>query len=115
MSTMHSTDCLCGSCCQAEPPWDELDEGICSLVRLLWLAGFDPIDSGDGSKAAWMEGALGVPHVFMRASRHGAAEQHTRLIKVLTRHGIEARVQFCIVDSGEAILEAYPFVAPEAQ
>lgn len=51
---------------RVEPPWEELDDGIRETVRELWDAGFDPCDSGDGSKAGKMEGALAVPHVFMR-------------------------------------------------
>jgi hypothetical protein len=51
-----------------EPPWDELDVGICETVRWLWTLGFQPTDSGDGKKQgdkAGMIGVLEVPHVFM--------------------------------------------------
>jgi hypothetical protein len=44
----------------------KLDKGIRRTVLCLREDGFDTCDSGDGSKAAWMEGALDVPHVFMR-------------------------------------------------
>lgn len=43
-----------------------LDEGIRETVLLLRREGFATTDSGDGSKAAWMEGALGWPHVAIR-------------------------------------------------
>jgi hypothetical protein len=75
-----------------EPPWDDLDPGIRSLVRLLWLAGFEPTDSGDGKSkfencedcqvnvaagmcAAHEKCALDVPHVFM--TLHDASELYT--------------------------------------
>lgn len=47
-----------------EPAWEELDPGISEAVRLLWDAGFQTTDSGDGSKAGSQEGALPYPHVF---------------------------------------------------
>lgn len=49
-----------------EPPWDDLDPGICDAVRFLWEAGFQPTDSGDGrSKIGTMPEALSFPHVFL--------------------------------------------------
>lgn len=51
---------------RTEPPWDDLDPGIRDTVRALWDAGYEPTDSGDGSKAGTMECAIEVAHVFMR-------------------------------------------------
>ena len=45
------------------PPWDELDNGIREAVRTLWLAGWNPQDSGDGSKAEFMECAVDYPMI----------------------------------------------------
>lgn len=52
-----------------EPPWPEFGDGIRETVRAVWLAGFQPTDSGDGArqgiKADYGDEALDVPHVFM--------------------------------------------------
>ena len=40
-----------------------LDEGIRDAVSLLTAHGYTTTDSGDGSKATWMEGALPFRHV----------------------------------------------------
>lgn len=50
-----------------EPPWADLDAGILSTVRLLWDAGFQPTDSGDGisKRDSGMEGVLSMPHVVL--------------------------------------------------
>lgn len=45
------------------PPWDDLDDGIREAVRTLWLAGWNPKDSGDGSKADFMECAVDYPMI----------------------------------------------------
>jgi len=48
-----------------EPPYGDLDAGIRELVRWLYDEGFNPSDSGDGSKAGQMECAVDYPHAFM--------------------------------------------------
>lgn len=53
---------------RSEPPWGELDAGIRETVRALWLAGFEPTDSGDGSKADMECAIADVAHVFMRCA-----------------------------------------------
>lgn len=58
---------------RAEPPWDDLDPGIRSVVRMLWEAGFAPTDSGDGvsKRGSGMEGVLPMPHVVVQVDDPG--------------------------------------------
>lgn len=46
--------------------YSALDSGIRDTVKWLHRQGFETTDSGDGSKAEWMEGALDIPHVAIR-------------------------------------------------
>jgi hypothetical protein len=78
-----------------EPLWDELDPGIVDDVRLLWAAGFDPTDSGDGVSKPPEERALDEPHVFVRfdSIEHAVADC-MRMQKVLHRAGrTNARIE----------------------
>lgn len=53
-----------------EPPWTDIDPDIIEIVHLLWRAGFDPCDSGDGhTKLERSDEALDFPHVFMMTER----------------------------------------------
>ena len=61
-----------------EPPWDDLDPGIVEAVRFLWEAGFQPTDSGDGSKAGSIECATPYPHVFAVVPVERMADEATR-------------------------------------
>lgn len=73
-----------------EPPWAELDAGICETVRALWRAGFAPTDSGDGRKVE-MGCALDVPHVFMRCgSPAQLIAEASRLHELVTSWGLPA-------------------------
>ena len=45
--------------------YEALDPGIRELVRHLNHHGIETTDSGDGSKASWMEGAMDFPHVLV--------------------------------------------------
>lgn len=51
----------------AEINYDALDPGIREVVRAINEWGWKTCDSGDGSKAGTMEGALDHPHVFCEA------------------------------------------------
>lgn len=46
------------------PPYDEIDAGVRDVVQLVYEAGFEPCDSGDGSKVGTMGCALPFKHVF---------------------------------------------------
>ena len=46
--------------------YDKLDPGIRFTVKWLHERGFTTTDSGDGSKAGEMEGALDIPHVAIK-------------------------------------------------
>lgn len=46
------------------PPWKYLDPGIVDAVRLLWGAGIDTTDSGDGVSKCAAGRVLDFPHVF---------------------------------------------------
>lgn len=72
---------------RTEPPWPELDDGIRETVRALWLAGFEPTDSGDGSKANTMECALDVTHVFMRCEPGAVVAEAQRLLALVATWG----------------------------
>lgn len=65
---------------RTEPPWPDLDDGIRETVRALWDAGFEPTDSGDGSKAATMDCAIEVAHVFMRCAPADLARRADELL-----------------------------------
>jgi len=70
---------------RTEPPWDELDEGIKKAVRFIWDNGYQPTDSGDGSKIDYMEGALPFPHVIIQLdSPHTLISAVDQLTKALS-------------------------------
>lgn len=60
---------------RTEPPWADLDPGIRATVRALWDAGYEPTDSGDGSKAGTMGCAIETHHVFMRCEPDDLAKR----------------------------------------
>jgi hypothetical protein len=66
-----------------------LDDGIRETVRFLRQHGFDTCDSGDGSKASWMEGALDFPHVVIATRRRDMAGTADRLLRILRAHGVD--------------------------
>lgn len=77
---------------RTEPPWVELDPGIVETVRLLWDAGFQPTDSGDGMSkvGSGMEGVLPMPHVAIRVRRPiDLVGETTRAIEVLRNAGYD--------------------------
>lgn len=45
--------------------YDQIDVGVRDVVRALNAAGYRTTDSGDGSKARWMEGAFAYPMVVV--------------------------------------------------
>ena len=74
-----------------EPPWDELDPGIADMVRLLWDAGFQTTDSGDGvSKIGGPmdDGCIvPAPHVSIGVDRDGLFAETDRVIAVINASG----------------------------
>lgn len=67
-----------------------LDERVREVVVKLRAAGFDTTDSGDGSKADTVEGALPMPHVFVRCPDPAALQREcARLVTTLRRWGVE--------------------------
>lgn len=96
-----------------EPPWDELDPGIRKTVRVLWDCGFLPTDSGDGSKAVQVDGALAVPHVFMACDPRIMIAESRRLLEHVDTVGFVGpaagpRVRACYLPDGDvAVLELY--------
>lgn len=100
-----------------EPTWDELDDGIRETVRFLWDAGFNPVDSGDGRRLGAkqdMDGALDVPHVFMRCHGDALVDESRRLWRLAMNAGvIEANENGPLVeatyspDDGVAIIVLY--------
>lgn len=75
-----------------EPPWDELDPGIRETVRMCWEAGFHTVDSGDGSKADTIEGALAVPHVVMRCPPEILLRESRRLHALAVERGTASAI-----------------------
>jgi hypothetical protein len=100
-----------------EPPWADLDEGIRETVVLLWNAGFEPTDSGDGRRLgtkADMEEALDVPHVFMVCPGDDLIDEARRLWRLAVDAGVvKAHEDSPLVqatyspDDGVAVLELY--------
>lgn len=74
---------------RTEPPWLDLDDGIRETVRALWLAGFEPTDSGDGRKRD-MDCSLDVPAVFMRVDASRLISEAERLNALVTSWGVPA-------------------------
>ena len=74
---------------RSEPPWAELDAGIRETVHTLWLAGFEPCDSGDGSKVGEMACAIAVPHVFLQCQPEQMVAEAARLEAVALELGID--------------------------
>lgn len=68
----------------------ELDPGIAHVVTALMEQGFTPTDSGDGSKAGTMEGALDYPHVFMTVNPAQIIEESYRLHRLWPGWTVEA-------------------------
>lgn len=67
-----------------------LDPRVREVVVKLRAAGFETTDSGDGSKAETMEGALPMPHVFVRCPDPAALQSEcARLVAALRRWGVE--------------------------
>ena len=58
------------------------DPGIRDVVQALRSLGFDTTDSGDGSKAAWMECALDYQHVVF-VGRHGREIEWAECLRAL--------------------------------
>lgn len=69
-------------------PYDDLDPGIRETVRWLADLGFRPTDSGDGSKAGWMEGAMEWPHVAMTVERDALQAEADRLLAACVDRGL---------------------------
>lgn len=69
------------------PVISELDEGIREIVAILYLDGFNPVDSGDGSKSGSMEGALEFRHVFMVVDPEDLLREADRLNQLALRLG----------------------------
>lgn len=93
-----------------EPPWEELDPGIEPVVRALWNAGYEPTDSGDGSKHGTMECALPVPHVFCAAALRHPIDVHN-ICRVLDRAGIQyTEVKYTYAQDGYAMFEVWPIL-----
>lgn len=87
------------------PPYDELDPGIRETVRWLFERGFDPTDSGDGSKAATMGCAESEPNVYMLVKDpHQLIHETDRLGRLLTSRGIVGRVQGSYAPGEPAII-----------
>jgi hypothetical protein len=88
-----------------EPPWGELDPGVVDDVRLLWAAGFDPTDSGDGVSKPPEARVLDEPHVFVHLdSIEHAAADCVRMKKVLHRAGrTNAKVELSWEPGGIAV------------
>lgn len=63
--------------------YSQIDAGVRDVVRLLRDAGFCTCDSGDGSKAATMDGALDYPHVFMVIDAADAVSEVARCQSIL--------------------------------
>lgn len=67
--------------------YEQLDHGVRKLVRLLReVGGFDTTDSGDGSKAGLMEGALDIPHVHMTCDENHFRRWSFDLVSLLRFH-----------------------------
>jgi len=89
-----------------EPPWPELDDGIRETVRALWLAGFAPTDSGDGSKSGSMSCALPVPHVAMRCDPRDLVADSRRLLVVVDSWRAYGRWEY-VTGAGPAVQACY--------
>lgn len=80
-----------------EPPWDELDPGIRDVVRLLWVCGFCPTDSGDGEtkvKAGWpADEVLDTPHVFMIVPNAACVLDEANRLHVVLSHRVGVEVE----------------------
>lgn len=70
--------------------YEDLDPGIREVVRTLRDAGFCTTDSGDGSKASWMEGALEFPHVACMTSRTHMFSEADYALKLMPGWAVEA-------------------------
>lgn len=63
--------------------YNQLDAGIVDVVRALHSEGFQTTDSGDGSKAPWMEGAMDVPMVVVKTTEQMLCSEARRMVAVL--------------------------------
>lgn len=90
------------------PPWGALDPGIVDLVRLLWAAGLNPTDSGDGVSKPDAGRVLDVPHVFCRARTLSPANELAHVHTVLVRAGIAAHVEWTMGPDFIGMIAIYP-------
>jgi hypothetical protein len=100
------------------PPWDDLDVGIRDTVRALWAAGFQPTDSGDGSKFYDIDGAIVWHHVFMRCAPERLIIEANRLALLVanwpaagTYEGNRVEANYSPTD-GVGVLMLFGCVAP---
>lgn len=76
-----------------------LDSAIRSVVLSLRAHGFNTTDSGDGSKAGTMEGALDIPHVFATTGPDAMIREADRLLYWLIGHGSDEGVRAARVEA----------------
>lgn len=93
--------------------YSQIDAGIRERVRILRDEGFDTTDSGDGSKAAWMEGALPYPMIAVVVPKVGDLfDQAEHLRTVLDLHaecaGYELSANYSPVDGTSLLLVTWP-------
>ena len=87
-----------------------LDDGIRDRVVALRSAGFKTTDSGDGSKAEWMEGAMPFPNVAATCAPGDLLAEADRMVAVLAAFPGATVEATYLPESGHAILLAlwYP-------
>lgn len=65
---------------------NDVSPGIRAAVTALWNAGFETVDSGDGSNfMAGMDGALDHDHVFIQTSPTALVSESHRLVELIGR------------------------------
>jgi hypothetical protein len=89
----------------AEPPWDDLDPGIYSVVRELWCLGFQTTDSGDGRYKGTIDydpvAFETTPHVYIAVRPRELEQEADRLIEWMLDQTFEE-------DSVE--ISAFPYI-----
>lgn len=97
--------------------YDELDPGIRETVRWMRELGFETIDSGDGSKAGWMEGALDFPHVVARVRPRDMIDESHRLLAWCSvkesRHKVQVEATYDPADCSAILLLSLDATMPE--
>lgn len=89
----------------------ETIESLCPAVKdlVIWLngMGYKTVDSGDGSNAEFMEGAMECPMVAIQVEALDLVERSNSLYELLKDHGVPFHPPECCCDNKPDVQGTY--------